>query len=103
MKSALFKQKIQAYFLHSGFLVSVMYLFLASTSLAQLADTKIAFMSNRSNWRNGEIYLMSPDGKQIRQLTEQAGFDEEPAWSPDGKQITFVSYQDLKPIPKDGI
>ena len=103
MKPAWLKQKIKIYYVRGGLLALAVNICLASTSLAQLNDTRIAFLSNRINWRNGEIYLMSPDGKQIRQLTEQAGFDEEPAWSPDGKKITFVSYRDLKPIPKDGI
>ena len=103
MKLTLLKRKIQLCFIQSGLLALAVCLLLASTSLTQLADARIAFMSNRIDWRNGDIYLMNPDGKQIRQLTEQAGFDEEPAWSPDGKKIAFVSYRDLEPIPKGGI
>ena len=48
MKSELFKQKIQVYSLHSGFLAFIVYLFLVSASLAQAADTRIAFMSTRN-------------------------------------------------------
>ena len=100
MTPALFKQKTQTCYLHRGLLALAVYLLLASVSLVQAADTTIAFMSNRSDWKNGEIYLMNPDGKQIRQLTKHPQYDEEPAWSLDGKKITFVSFRDLEQIPK---
>ena len=95
MKFAWLKRKIQTCYLHGGLLGFAVYLLLASAGLVQAADTTIAFMSNRSDWRNGEIYLMNPDGQQIRQLTKHPQYDEEPAWSLDGKKITFVSFRDL--------
>jgi len=38
-----------------------------------------------------EIYLLSGEGKIIKQLTTSEGIDVSPTWSPDGKQMGFVS------------
>ena len=85
----------------SGLLTLAVYFLLASTSLAQNADTSIAFTSKRSG--NGEIYRMSSDGKRVRRLTKHLQYDGGPAWSPDGQQITFMSFRDLNRIQNPGI
>jgi TolB protein len=52
----------------------------------------IAFYSERDG--NEEIYLMSPDGTNLRRLTRNKAEDWFPAWSPDGKWIVFSSNRD---------
>jgi Tol biopolymer transport system component len=40
---------------------------------------------------NADIYVMPVDGGELTRLTDDPGWDGEPAWSPDGSQIVFAS------------
>jgi Tol biopolymer transport system component len=58
--------------------------------------TKIAFFSDRSVNGNYEIYVMKarPEGKRNRPINlsrHSSAADLDPNWSPDSKQITFMS------------
>lgn len=68
------------------------------------ADAKwIAFASNRTNTtildanssNNSDLYVVSADGGEPRQITTNKGPDNSPSFSPDGKWIAYASSDHL--------
>ena len=73
-------------------LAGVVALGLAPMMVAVDAQAQIAFASNRDgDW---EIYVMAPEGGNLRRLTNNSDGDRDPVWSPDGKRIAFKSDRD---------
>ena len=54
----------------------------------------IADTDKPANKRVTQIYLISTDGGEPRQLTNEKQSSSSPRWSPDGKRIAFVSNRD---------
>lgn len=49
----------------------------------------IAFASNRDG--NNDIWTMKTDGSDQKNITNDATDDQQPSWSPDGKEIIMIS------------
>ena len=79
----------------------------ASASTAQAAmpgmNGKIAFVRNQPDG-TGEIYTMNANGSGETRLTNDASYDIDPAWSPDGSKLTYscLNYSDLCLKAADG-
>jgi TolB protein len=62
-----------------------------------VARTKIAFSSDRDtpkgSRRARELYIMDYDGHNPRRVTVNRSLNILPAWSPDGRTLTYVSYR----------
>jgi dipeptidyl aminopeptidase/acylaminoacyl peptidase len=59
------------------------------------ADDRIVFVTSRSNEKrdgyDSALWLIEADGSGLRQLTHHPGANTSPRWSPDGRDILFVS------------
>ena len=62
----------------------------AITGTAGIASTSIAFVSDVSGAR--EIYITSPDGKRVKQLTRDRSISLSPALGPGGRLLAHTSY-----------
>jgi TolB protein len=64
----------------------------------------LALTSTRDG--NQELYVVRPDGKDLRRLTSDPAIDAHPAWSPDGQRIVFATSRwgdfELASIKPDG-
>ncbi len=61
---------------------------------------QVVFFSGREG--NAYIYVVNADGSGIRRLTDGAGGDTSPRWSPDGQQIAFSRSGTLMVMNADG-
>jgi TolB protein len=59
-------------------------------------DSRVAFTSTRSG-RFKELYVMSFDGSELRQLTRNRTINLSPSWAPNARDLLFTSYKDGKP------
>jgi len=55
-------------------------------------DTRFAFVSTRDG-RFKELYVMSPDGGDLQQVTKAQTINVSPSWSPDNHTLLYTSYK----------
>jgi TolB protein len=55
-------------------------------------DSRIAFVSTRDS-RFKEVYVMSPDGGDLRQITRDQTLALSPSWSPNNETLYYTSYK----------
>ena len=59
---------------------------------------RLAFLSNRGNPDEMQLYVMDRDGSAVHQLTDLRGSVQTPVWTPDGDAILFVYNGTLNPV-----
>lgn len=53
----------------------------------------VAWYPEGDSRMDGDIYVATIDGSNVRRLTTAEGMDDHPAWSPDGTRIAFTSWR----------
>ncbi len=72
----------------------------SGTAATTVVSVALAFLSQRDG--NPEIYGMNPNGSTLIRLTNSAGPDRAPTWSPQGDRIAFQSDHHLYVMNADG-
>jgi len=59
-----------------------------------VSSTRDAANPDAANLVDYEVYVMNADGSAIKRLTDNTYMDHQATWSPDGRQIAFISGRD---------
>jgi TolB protein len=69
----------------------------AYTGKTGIFNSKIVFVGRRSKHEDKQVFISDFDGTNLVQITREKVPHLSPAWSLDGKYITFTSYKDGNP------
>jgi TolB protein len=66
--------------------------------------SRIAFVRDENQNRLGDshLYVIDPDGGDLRRVSEQGGPYYDPTWSPHGRSIAFIAGNQIRVMRRDG-
>jgi tricorn protease-like protein len=66
------------------------------------AGARIVFVRDLNDAAGEDLYVMNADGSGVHRIVTAPGFDNSPAWSPDGELIAYVHGTLLRTVRPDG-
>jgi TolB protein len=66
------------------------------------AGTRIVFVRDLNDAAGEDLYVMNADGSDAHRIVTAPGFDNSPAWSPDGRLIAYAHNTLLRTVRPDG-
>ena len=65
----------------------------AYTGKPGIFSTKLTFVGRRSKTSQKQIFIADFDGTNVKQITSANAIHVSPSWSPDGRYVTYASYE----------